>query len=50
VGHAYPSVDNPASNAVCRNTANPTLGVAADLFVAAGGRVILGETPENYQE
>jgi altronate hydrolase len=29
-------------------TANPTLGVAADLLVAAGGRVILGETPEIY--
>lgn len=27
-------------------TANPTLGVAADLLVAGGGRVILGETPE----
>jgi altronate hydrolase len=29
-------------------TANPTLGVAADLLVAAGGKVILGETPEIY--
>ena len=29
-------------------TANPVLGVAADLLVAAGGRVILGETPEIY--
>jgi altronate hydrolase len=29
-------------------TANPTLGVASDLLVAAGGRVILGETPEIF--
>ncbi|MEW1861724.1 altronate dehydratase family protein [Streptomyces sp. NPDC088194] len=26
-------------------TANPAVGVAADLLVAAGGRVVLGETP-----
>jgi len=36
------------SDAYSGLTANPTLGVAADLFVAAGGRVILGETPEIY--
>ncbi len=34
-----------ASSAI---TANPTLGVASDILVAAGGRVILGETPEIF--
>ena len=34
------------SDAASAITANPTLGVASDLLVAAGGRVILGETPE----
>ena len=29
-------------------TANPALGVAADLLVASGGTAILGETPEIY--
>ena len=29
-------------------TANPALGVAADRLVAAGGRVVLSETPEIY--
>lgn len=29
-------------------TANPALGVAADMLVGAGGRVILSETPEIY--
>ena len=29
-------------------TANPALGVASDLIVAAGGTVILGETTEIY--
>jgi altronate hydrolase len=29
-------------------TANPALGVASDLLVAAGGTTILGETPEIY--
>ncbi|MFC5834737.1 UxaA family hydrolase [Nonomuraea insulae] len=36
------------SDAYSGLTANPTLGVTADLLVAAGGRVILGETPEIY--
>jgi altronate hydrolase len=36
------------SDAYSGLTANPTLGVAADLLVAAAGRVILGETPEIY--
>ncbi|MFG2045405.1 UxaA family hydrolase [Dactylosporangium sp. NPDC048998] len=36
------------SDAYSGLTANPTLGVASDLLVAAGGRVILGETPEIY--
>ncbi|GAB3834366.1 hypothetical protein GCM10027610_029870 [Dactylosporangium cerinum] len=35
------------SDAYSGLTANPTLGVAADLLVAAGGRVILGETPRS---
>jgi altronate hydrolase len=30
------------------STANPALGVASDLVVAAGGTTILGETPEIY--
>ncbi|SEG94960.1 altronate hydrolase [Actinacidiphila yanglinensis] len=34
------------SDAYSGLTANPTLGVAADLLVVAGGRVVLGETPE----
>ncbi len=29
-------------------TANPALGVAADLIVGQGGTAILGETPEIY--
>jgi altronate hydrolase len=36
------------SDAASAITANPTLGVASDLLVAAGGRVVLGETPEIY--
>ncbi|MET9223721.1 altronate dehydratase family protein [Streptomyces sp. NPDC003300] len=36
------------SDAYSGLTANPTLGVAADLLAAAGGRVVLGETPEIY--
>jgi altronate hydrolase len=36
------------SDAYSGLTSNPTLGVAADLLVAAGGKVILGETPEIY--
>jgi altronate hydrolase len=36
------------SDAASGVTANPTLGVAADLLVASGGSVILGETPEIY--
>jgi altronate hydrolase len=36
------------SDAASAITANPTLGVASDLVVAAGGRVILGETPEIF--
>ena len=36
------------SDAYSGLTANPTLGVAADLLVAAGGKAILGETPEIY--
>lgn len=36
------------SDAYSGLTANPALGVAADLLAAAGGRVVLGETPEIY--
>ncbi|MGW9031923.1 hypothetical protein ACWGQ5_49600 [Streptomyces sp. NPDC055722] len=36
------------SDAYSGLTANPTLGVAADLLVEAGGKIILGETPEIY--
>ncbi|MHB1716695.1 MAG: UxaA family hydrolase [Acidimicrobiales bacterium] len=36
------------SDAFSGITANPALGVAADLLVAEGGTVILGETPEIY--
>ncbi|MFE4663754.1 UxaA family hydrolase [Streptomyces sp. NPDC056716] len=36
------------SDAYSGLTANPVLGVAADLLVAAGGRAILGETPEIF--
>jgi altronate hydrolase len=36
------------SDAYSGLTANPTLGGAPDLLTAAGGRVILGETPEIY--
>lgn len=37
-----------ASDGYSAITANPALGVAADRVVAAGGRVILSETPEIY--
>ena len=36
------------SDAFSGVTANPALGYAADMLVAAGGTVILGETPEIY--
>jgi altronate hydrolase len=36
------------SDAYSGITANPALGVAADLLVAQGGTAILGETPEIY--
>ena len=36
------------SDAASAITANPTLGVASDMLVAAGGRVVLGETPEIF--
>ena len=37
-----------ASDGYSALTANPALGAAADLVVAAGGRVILSETPEVF--
>jgi altronate hydrolase len=36
------------SDAASAITANPTLGVASDLLVGSGGRVVLGETPEIF--
>lgn len=43
-----PGLQCGGSDAYSGLTANPALGVAADLLVAAGGRVVLGETPEIY--
>ena len=37
-----------ASDGYSALTANPALGVASDMVVAAGGKVILSETPEIY--
>lgn len=37
-----------ASDGYSALTANPALGAAADLLVAAGGKVVLSETPEIY--
>jgi altronate hydrolase len=37
-----------ASDGYSALTANPALGLAADRLVAAGGRVVLSETPEIY--
>ena len=37
-----------ASDGYSALTANPALGVAADMLVGAGGRVILSETPEIF--
>ncbi len=37
-----------ASDGYSALTANPALGVAADMLVAAGGRVVLSETPEIF--
>lgn len=37
-----------ASDGYSALTANPALGVAADLLIAAGGRAILSETPEIF--
>ncbi len=37
-----------ASDGYSALTANPALGVAADMLVGAGGRVILSETPEVF--
>ncbi len=37
-----------ASDGYSALTANPALGVAADMIVGAGGRVILSETPEIF--
>ncbi|SNT00552.1 altronate hydrolase [Streptosporangium subroseum] len=48
VGELILGLQCGGSDAYSGLTANPTLGVAADLLVAAGGKVILGETPEIY--
>lgn len=37
-----------ASDGYSAITANPALGIAADLLVAAGGKVVLSETPEIF--
>jgi altronate hydrolase len=37
-----------ASDGYSALTANPALGVAADMLVGAGGKVVLSETPEIY--
>jgi altronate hydrolase len=37
-----------ASDGYSALTANPALGVAADMLVAAGGKVVLSETPEIF--
>lgn len=37
-----------ASDGYSALTANPALGVAADILVGAGGKVVLSETPEIY--
>lgn len=37
-----------ASDGYSALTANPALGIASDMIVAAGGKVILSETPEIY--
>ncbi len=46
--HLVLGVECGGSDAYSGITANPALGVAADLLVAQGGTVVLGETPEIY--
>lgn len=46
--HLVLGVECGGSDAYSGITANPALGAAADLLVAQGGTVVLGETPEIY--
>lgn len=46
--HLILGVECGGSDAYSGITANPALGMAADLLVAQGGTVVLGETPEIY--
>lgn len=46
--HLVLGVECGGSDAYSGISANPALGVAADLLVAQGGTVVLGETPEIY--
>lgn len=46
--HLVLGVECGGSDAYSGITANPALGVAADMLVACGGTVILSETPEIY--
>jgi altronate hydrolase len=48
VGHLVLGLQCGGSDAWSGLTANPALGVAGDLLVAAGGTSVLGETPEVY--
>jgi altronate hydrolase len=48
VEHLVLGLQCGGSDAFSGLTANPALGVASDLLVAAGGTSVLGETPEVY--
>lgn len=48
VEHLVLGLQCGGSDAWSALTANPALGVASDLLVAAGGTAVLGETPEVY--
>lgn len=48
VSHLTVGLQCGGSDAYSGMTANPALGVAADILVANGGTVYLGETPEIY--
>lgn len=48
VAHLTLGLQCGASDGYSALTANPALGIAADLIVAAGGKVILSETPEVF--
>ena len=48
VSHILVGLNCGGSDAFSGITANPALGYASDLLIAAGGAVILAETPEIY--